>query len=269
MLFIHCTKYQYNYNDIYVCLAYGVLFMENYVSIGDAKIWTTIHDNLKEEKPYLCLCGGGPGIMDSLSDVDDLLYERFNIIRWEQRGCGRSTADGNYSIYIAIDDLESIRKFYGIKQWFIGGHSWGAGLSLAYALSYQDNCKGIIYISGIGMQNDNDWIEEFNNNCKKLEGPEVPLPSEFSINFDVLNIGQRSFNDYIKRPMLYKEISELRVPVLILYGTNDIRPVWPVVQLSYLLPNCITKMIDGAGHFIWIDKPLELQNAVFLWLDNL
>jgi hypothetical protein len=56
--------------------------MNQFVTNGTAKIWTNISDTLHCNKPYLCMCGGGPGVNDGLSEVDPLLNIRFNTIRF-------------------------------------------------------------------------------------------------------------------------------------------------------------------------------------------
>ncbi|MGI6561937.1 MAG: hypothetical protein ACOX3Q_05165 [Clostridia bacterium] len=45
------------------------------------------------------------------------------VIRFEQRGCGRSTIDYSCDVETCVSDLEYIRRFYGIDQWIVGGHS--------------------------------------------------------------------------------------------------------------------------------------------------
>ena len=134
--------------------------MEHFVTNGIANIWTHINKSQNIEKEYLCLCGGGPGVSDGLSAVDPLLNNHYNIIRFDYRGCGSSTADGNYDIETTLDDIEKIRQFYNIESWYTLGHSWGANIALFYALKYPQFCKGIIYLCGIGVQNNNDWITE-------------------------------------------------------------------------------------------------------------
>lgn len=242
--------------------------MEHYVSNGDAIIWTTIHKHIDENKPYLCLCGGGPGLGDTLYDVDRLLSHRFNVIRFEQRGCGRSTVDGNYDLETTISDLVKIQEYYKLDKWIIGGHSWGANLSLIFALTYPDRCDGVLYISGSGVQNDQDWNDEFRSNADKLEGPEFTLPDGISINYDVLNTGLRSFNKYLKRPSLYRDISKLKIPTIVLYGEDDIRPAWAAIQLANLLPNCTLELVSNAGHIIWNDEPNRFRESIFTWLDD-
>ncbi|MFW6046884.1 MAG: alpha/beta fold hydrolase, partial [Candidatus Woesearchaeota archaeon] len=130
-------------------------------------------------------------------------------------------------------------------------------------------CKGVIYISGMGMQNNSDWAEEFNANSQKLDEPEFSLPEDLNINYDVLNKGLRSFNEYIKKPMLFKDISMLDLPVLIIYGADDIRPMWPAKQLANLLPHCMFKLFERTAHFIWEDRPNAFKETIFNWLDTI
>ena len=56
------------------------------------------------------------------------------VIRFEARGCGRSSAVPPYTIATCLADLEAIRQHYGVVRWIVGGHSAGADLALAYAL---------------------------------------------------------------------------------------------------------------------------------------
>jgi proline iminopeptidase len=123
----------------------------------------------------------------------------------------------------------------------------------------------VLYISGIGIQNDNDWAEEFHNNTKKLTEPEFTLPPEMKINFDVTNMGLRSYNDYIKQPTLLKDISKFEIPVLILSGRNDIRPIWPAIQLANLLPKSQVVIFEKGNHFLWEQEPEKFTETISKW----
>lgn len=46
--------------------------MEKYIKLNNSEIWTIIDDNIDIKNPFLCLCGGGPGIGDSLLPIDNL-----------------------------------------------------------------------------------------------------------------------------------------------------------------------------------------------------
>ena len=242
--------------------------MEHFVTNGTANIWTHITKSQDIDKEFLCLCAGGPGVSDGLSEIDPLLNSNYNIIRFDYRGCGDSTADGKYDIETTIDDIEKIRQFYNIESWYILGHSWGANVALFYALKYPQFCKGIIYLCGAGVQNNDDWHTEFNENAAKMTEPEITLPEDFKINYDVLNYGLCSFKKYIQAPMILKNISVLQVPTLIICGEKDIRPRWTVVQLSNLLPMGTLKILNECGHFPWHTHPDLLKKTIIDWIDN-
>jgi proline iminopeptidase len=148
------------------------------------------------------------------------------------------------------------------------GHSWGANIALFYSLKFPQFCKGIIYLCGLGVQNDTDWHSECAQNAAELKGPERPIPEGYSMNYDVLNGALDSYAKYIQSSMLYKNISMLQVPVCIICGEKDIRPVWPVFQLSNLLPMATLKIICECGHFPWLSHPDLLRKTIFDWFDN-
>lgn len=149
--------------------------MEHYVTSGTAKIWTTINDESpKCSKPYLLMCGGGPGVNDGLNEVDPILNTRFNTIRFNHRGCGSSTAAKNYNIETVLNDIEAIRQFYRVDSWYVLGHSWGANIALFYTLKFSKHCKSVIYLCGMGVQNDMDWSAECATNAAELKEPERP-----------------------------------------------------------------------------------------------
>jgi len=88
--------------------------------------------------------------------------ERYRIILFDQRGCGRSTPHGeleNNSTDYLIADMETIRQQLNIDNWVIFGGSWGATLGLCYALHYPENVLAMI-LRGVflGRQQDIDWV---------------------------------------------------------------------------------------------------------------
>lgn len=65
----------------------------------------------------------------------------------DQRGCGRSQPRGSlmYNHTDAlVQDLNTLRQHLGIDRWLVVGGSWGAGLALAYAARYPENCLGLV-----------------------------------------------------------------------------------------------------------------------------
>jgi proline iminopeptidase len=103
--------------------------------------------------PVVCL-HGGPGLWDYLAPLAALLDDTFTVIRFDQRGCGRSTADGGpFTIEQAVDDLDQVRAALGLARWAVAGHSWGAELALRYAARHQGRTVAVAYIAGVGAGN--------------------------------------------------------------------------------------------------------------------
>lgn len=225
----------------------------NFVISNGVSIWTI---QTGQGFPVM-LCNGGPGCCDYLEPVAQMLDDKASVIRFEQRGCGRSEAVPPYDVETCLTDLENIRTFYNAEQWIIGGHSWGADLALFYALEYTSRVAGLICISGGRIHNDREWHKEYERG-KKERGEYVPpfiYPTNRKVNKQVNN----SWKSYIQNPELLSRISKLRVPALFVYGDKDIRPSWPTRQVAHLMPNARFELIEGAEHVIWIPHHDELR----------
>lgn len=62
--------------------------------------------------------------------------KKYNIVLFDQRGCGRSTPHAslkNNTTPHLIADMEMLRRTLGIEKWIVFGGSWGSTLALAYA----------------------------------------------------------------------------------------------------------------------------------------
>lgn len=110
----------------------------------------------------LVLCHGGPGSFDYLGPVADMVNDLCHVIRYDQRGSWRSEAKEPYNVETFLNDLDNLRIQLGLDTWIVGGHSWGAGLALAYAAKYKSNVNGLIYISGTGINQ--DWHDDYRVN---------------------------------------------------------------------------------------------------------
>ena len=104
---------------------------------------------------------GGPGA--GCSDHDRRFFdpERYHIILFDQRGCGRSKPHGsldNNETRHLVADMEHIRETLKVDQWHVFGGSWGSTLGLVYAQNHPDRVKSLV-LRGIflGRPEDTDW----------------------------------------------------------------------------------------------------------------
>jgi proline iminopeptidase len=105
---------------------------------------------------------GGPGASCGPSHRRFFDPEKYRIILFDQRGCGKSKPHAslaNNTTWDSIADLEKIRVFLKIDQWVVFGGSWGSTLALAYAISYSEKVLGLI-LRGIFLarEKDVDWF---------------------------------------------------------------------------------------------------------------
>ena len=103
-------------------------------------------------KPVVFLHGGpGGGSVPSYRQFFD--PDKWRIIVFDQRGCGKSTPHAELAentTWALVSDIEKLRSHLEIPAWTVFGGSWGSTLALAYAQTHPDRCTGLI-LRGIFM----------------------------------------------------------------------------------------------------------------------
>lgn len=78
---------------------------------------------------------GGPGGYCQEQHLAFFDLARFDVVLFDQRGCGRSKPQGlltHNTTDALIQDIESLRQFFGFTQISLLGISWGSWLALKY-----------------------------------------------------------------------------------------------------------------------------------------
>ncbi|QBE50354.1 prolyl aminopeptidase [Leucobacter triazinivorans] len=104
-----------------------------------------------EGKPVVFL-HGGPGGGCSPDHRRYFDPERYRIVLFDQRGCGRSTPhasapDADLSAnttWHLVADIERLREHLGVDRWQVFGGSWGSTLALAYAQTHADRVTELV-----------------------------------------------------------------------------------------------------------------------------
>lgn len=105
---------------------------------------------------------GGPGGGTNPKQRQFFDPKHYQIILFDQRGCGQSKPLGEINVNTTADllsDMEAIREYLDIKSWIIFGGSWGSALALAYAIQYPHTIKALI-LRGIFLsrKTELDWF---------------------------------------------------------------------------------------------------------------
>jgi proline iminopeptidase len=111
-------------------------------------------------KPAVVLHGGpGSGCAPWWADFFDL--DRYRVVMFDQRGCGRSrphTLEHNTTQHL-IADIEQLRELLGIERWLVLGGSWGTCLGLAYAQAHPEHVSELVlFLVGAGTRRELEWL---------------------------------------------------------------------------------------------------------------
>lgn len=103
--------------------------------------------------------------------------EKYRIVLFDQRGCGRSLPFSELTentTWTLVEDIESIRKHLGIDRWAVFGGSWGSTLALAYAQTHPEACLKL-FLRGIFMLRKKELTWFYQEGASKLF-PDVFAP---------------------------------------------------------------------------------------------
>lgn len=99
-----------------------------------------------EGQPVIFLHGGPGGGTDS----DHRRYfnpQKYRIILFDQRGCGKSTPHAELrenTTWDLVHDIERLREHLKINRWHVFGGSWGSTLALSYAVTHPACVKSLV-----------------------------------------------------------------------------------------------------------------------------
>jgi proline iminopeptidase len=139
---------------------------------------------------------GGPG--NYFKEKHRLAYDqnKFRVILFDQRGCGKSIPVGEIrenTTNDLVEDIEKLRGFLKIEKWIVHGGSWGSALALLYAEKYPEQILHLV-LNGIFLarKQEIDWVFE--------GGPRMFYPDLWNLfNKNVADLsGDGTLEKYIK-----------------------------------------------------------------------
>ncbi len=110
---------------------------------------------------------GGPGSGCTAGNRSLFDPDRFRIILFDQRNCGRSrphASDLSADMRLnttghLLRDMEQLREQLGVAKWLLRGVSWGVTLSLAYAERHPERVSGMLMLSVTSTRRlEIDWL---------------------------------------------------------------------------------------------------------------
>ena len=266
-----------------------------YETIGDIDIYYEIHG--PPEAPPLILIGGWASYRWIWFRQIPAFKERYRCVVFDNRGAGRSSKpDHPYTMEMFADDVVGLMEALDIENAHILGISMGGFIAQQIAISYPEKVRGLIIASSsFGGPNSIPMDDKTmamlialpTETISKEQAREMRYKATFSPQFlqeNKLVIDQ--IDEWAERhptPVYAQvhqssaansfnaesEVKQISTPTLILHGDNDL--CFPPKNAE-LLANCIStsklKIIEGASHFVIIEKYEEFNNEVMNFIDE-
>ncbi|MGB4267539.1 MAG: alpha/beta hydrolase [Spirochaetota bacterium] len=262
---------------------------------------TTIHirDEGKKDAPVLLLIHGVCASLHTWDGWVTLLKDHFRIIRFDIPGFGLSSPipSKNYTPEYSVELLNKSLQQLGIKKLSIAGNSLGGFIAWKFALTYPDKIEKLILIDSVGYPQEMPWLLKFSTNIFVRPFARIGMPRYFinkavhevygdqsKVTDDIVDryfeLSQKEGNrsawidvfmvmkDYSKRKDLSKGITDLKCPIMVMWGTKDIwipyTTEFPKWQKD--LPHAVFKVYEGAGHIPMEEIPEQTAKDAFEFL---
>lgn len=117
-------------------------------------------------KPALVV-HGGPGSGCGAGSRRYFDPDRYRVILFDQRGCGRSLPHASdpatdmsvNTTHHLVADMEKLREHLGVERWLLYGGSWGSTLILAYAERHPERVSEIVLLGvTTTRRSEIDWL---------------------------------------------------------------------------------------------------------------
>jgi proline iminopeptidase len=154
------------------------------LDVGDGhRIYWELCGN-PQGKPVVFLHGGpGAGCTPTQRRLFD--PDKYRILLFDQRGCGRSSPyaslEANTTWHL-VADIERLRSMIGVDKWMVFGGSWGSTLALAYAETHPERVTELV-LRGIFTLRRSELLWYYQEGASwifpdKWEGFLAPIPEE-------------------------------------------------------------------------------------------
>jgi pimeloyl-ACP methyl ester carboxylesterase len=207
----------------------------------------------------------------------------FKVIAWDAPGYGRSSdppVGVQPSMGYYADCLARMLDSLGLHEMFLLGHSLGGVIAQEFYERYPQYVRALILAytrrvgSDAGLEERLTLIRTMTpaqlaaQRAPKLVSRQAsrPLIDEVThIMSEVRPAGYEFAAIALAKSPTYDVLPRVRVPALLIWGAEDaITPLWDAVPAG--IP---VKVINGAGHLCYIEKPEEFNNLVREFLSSL
>jgi 3-oxoadipate enol-lactonase len=234
--------------------------------------------------------GGGPpvvllheGVVDSRiwAPVVPLLADRHRVIRYDQRGFGRSPMpDRPYSL---VDDLVSVLDSAHVDRAALVGASSGGGIALTAAVEHPERVSALALVGSAlpGAPIDVQWTPEQIARWEAAEAADdfsamaeldmeawAPMGADAGLRamFVENAVGSNSEHATTDEPVA-ERVGRIAAPTLVITASRDVPAINDIGErLAWEIPGARHAVIEEADHMIPWRTPEELSHLLLDFL---
>lgn len=206
------------------------------------------------------------------------------------------------NLELFLQDLEQLRTHLRHEKVVLVGHSWGGMLAMAYAIKYPQHVKALILMDSMPATSQGyDALDKSFNQRLQLVDAQIdalmhsrdfiqgnqevyvkyfnlvsaqflydPLSiKKISTNFSLETATNQVNTDalftkhvFSKPYDLRPQLSQLRIPTLIIHGDTDPIPVWTARQIAESIPGSRFVIIKKSGHFSYAEQEADVLSEI-------
>jgi pimeloyl-ACP methyl ester carboxylesterase len=245
------------------------------------------------------LLHGGPGLSNDYLDVLATdIGDGFEVAAYQQRGLAPSTTSGPFDVATQVDDVRRVLDALGWERAFVLGHSWGGHLAMHVAVALPDRLHGLLIVDplgGVGDGGEKDFeaaifdrtpeevraravelderaLQGEGSDDDAIEGMRLVWPAYFAkwdaappmppMRASVDAYAQTFASLHEELPGLEAALPSIGTPVGFLAGAASPMPTTASTDSAALIPGAWVEIVDGAGHFPWLEVPGSVRSAL-------
>lgn len=260
-----------------------------------------------EDAPLIVALHGGRGIGDHRTEFEAFrpLADRYRLVGYDQRGCGRSSLTPPFTFEQLADDVEGVRQnLAGDAPMILIGGSFGGMIALTYALKYPAGLSHLI-LRGTAPSHDQEAeaIENFKARLHKAPNASISMIDKlfsdqvqddvelqliwFALQplyferFDAdaaLESTRRLCCHAETHNALYRNkeqydvrarLGEIVAPTLVVVGSEDwICPPSQSIQIAEGVANGELLVIEGCNHAVHIEANEQVVSRIRTFLSH-
>jgi pimeloyl-ACP methyl ester carboxylesterase len=249
--------------------------------------------------PPVLLLHGGPGMgFEYLADLADELAEENDVAWYQQRGQEPSAVGGPYTVALDVEDARRVLDALGWERAYVVGHSWGGHLAIHVAEAMPERLIGVLSVDPLGSIGDGRWPEfdeeifrrtpeDVRERARELdelatageiddelalEGMLIVWPAYFAdpesappmpeLRIAAARSAEMIQSILAELPALEAGLPEITVPVGFVHGSLSPMPLGASTDAADRIPGAWVEVVDGAGHFIWVEAPGAVRTSL-------